>query len=80
MSKLYPDNPDDNAIIDLLSALRQQHAAARLTFKSFGNFMIKSSHINPTAAGRHFHDNELWSVAWCNSRQRATRAAIADLR
>ncbi len=57
LSKLYAGNLDEDAIASVLTPLFQHYASDRLTGERFGDFLIRSGHVNATTAGRHFHDD-----------------------
>ena len=57
LSKLYAEDLDHAAIIQRLDPLFAAYAAERRRSEHFGEFLIRSGFVAPTANGRDFHAN-----------------------
>lgn len=55
LSKLYKENLDEAAIIEVLDGLLGEYAAERNDGEHFGDFVIRKGHVAATLEGRDFH-------------------------
>ena len=57
LNKLAARDVDKQAILAILEPLLMRYAVARDDGERFGDFVIRTGHVNATTAGRHFHDD-----------------------
>jgi len=62
LNKLYRQDVGHDKIVAALTPLIESYARERLPGERFGDFVIRTGHVRPTTAGRHFHDDVIPSV------------------
>lgn len=67
LNKLYLENIDEIAILDVLDTLFERYAVECLVDESFGDFCIRTKVIAATTAGLNFHEGAIPKSAQSNT-------------